>query len=168
MFQQNLLDSLQSIFGGGFNWNQLSGMGSEDIASSFAQHYDIEEQDLPAGMFQSITPEMLRGASYKTYAPQIQAQGQSFLPDLYKNLGGQAATKAKNNMMSSVCGHTHTEAYCKWFVGKRFRVFGMQVGCGVNADTYAAAYARNFKRQAIGAAVILNNGTLPINLLMPL
>ena len=82
--------------------------------------------------------------------------------------GGQAQTKAKNNLMFSVCGHTHTEAYCKWFVGKRFRVFGMQVGCGVNADTYAAAYARNFKRQAIGAAVILNNGTLPINLLMPL
>lgn len=101
MFQQNLLDSLQSIFGGGFNWNQLSGMGSEDIASSFAQHYDIEEQDLPAGMFQSITPEMLRGASYKTYAPQIQAQGQSFLPDLYKNLGGQAATKAAGGFAGS-------------------------------------------------------------------
>ena len=82
--------------------------------------------------------------------------------------GGQAQTKAKNNLMSSVCGHTHTEAYCKWFVGKRFRVFGMQVGCGVDADTYAAAYARNFKRQAIGCSVILNNGTLPINLLMPL
>ena len=82
--------------------------------------------------------------------------------------GGQAQTKAKNNLMSSVCGHTHTEAYCKLFVGKRFRVFGMQVGCGVDADTYAAAYARNFKRQAIGCSVILNNGTLPINLLMPL
>ena len=82
--------------------------------------------------------------------------------------GGQAQAKAKNNLMSSVCGHTHTEAYCKWFVGKRFRVFGMQVGCGVNADTYAAAYARNFKRQAIGCAVVLNNGTLPINLLMDL
>ena len=82
--------------------------------------------------------------------------------------GGQAQSKAKNNLMSSVCGHTHTEAYCKWFVGKRFRVFGLQVGCGVDADTYAAAYAKNFKRQAIGASVVLNNGTLPINLLMPL
>ena len=101
MFQQNLLDSLQSIFGGGLDWNQLSGMGSQDIASEFAQHYDIEEQDLPAGMFQSITPEMLRGASYKTYAPQIQAQGQSFLPDLYKNLGGQAATKAAGGFAGS-------------------------------------------------------------------
>tara|TARA_R100000963_G_scaffold16507_2_gene11648 strand:- start:958 stop:1677 length:720 start_codon:yes stop_codon:yes gene_type:complete len=82
--------------------------------------------------------------------------------------GGQAQSKAKNNLMSSVCGHTHTEAYCRWFVGKRFRVFGMQVGCGVDADTYAAAYAKNFKRQAIGCSVVLNNGTLPINLLMDL
>jgi predicted phosphodiesterase len=82
--------------------------------------------------------------------------------------GGQAQTKAKNNLMSSVCGHTHTEAYTKWFVGKRFRVFGTQVGCGVNSKSYAAAYAKNYKKQAIGCVVVLNNGTLPINLLMPL
>ena len=82
--------------------------------------------------------------------------------------GGQSASKAKNNLMSSVCGHTHTLAYTQWFVGKRFKVFGMQVGCGVDSTTYAAAYAKNFKKQAIGCAVVLNNGTLPINLLMPL
>lgn len=82
--------------------------------------------------------------------------------------GGQAQTKAKNNLMSSVCGHTHTEAYTRWYVGKRYRVFAMQVGCGVDSSTYAAAYAKNFKKQAIGCSVVLNNGTLPINLLMPL
>jgi len=82
--------------------------------------------------------------------------------------GGQAQTKAKNNLMSSVCGHTHTEAYTRWYVGKRYRVFAMQVGCGVDSTTYAAAYAKNFKKQAIGCSVVLNNGTLPINLLMPL
>ena len=54
--------------------------------------------------------------------------------------GGQAATKAKNNMMSSVCGHTHTSAYVQWFCGKRYRVFGLQSGCGVNHKSYAAAY----------------------------
>ena len=86
---------------------------------------------------------------------------------LYEHYG-QAQTKAKNNLMSSVCGHIHTEAYCRWFVGKRFRIFAMQVGCGVDCDTYAAAYAKNFKKQAIGCSVVLNNGTLPINLLMPL
>jgi predicted phosphodiesterase len=97
------------------------------------------------------------------------ASRKSFSGVLYEHgEGGQAQTKAKNNLMSSVCGHTHTEAYCKWFVGKRFKVFGMQVGCGVDASSYAAAYAKNFKKQAIGCSVVLNNGTLPINLLMPL
>ena len=82
--------------------------------------------------------------------------------------GGQAAAKAKNNLMSSVCGHTHTLAYTQWFVGKRFKVFGTQVGCGVDSTTYAAAYAKNYKKQAIGCAVILNNGKTPINLLCDL
>mgnify|MGYP000173658144 CR=1 FL=1 len=81
--------------------------------------------------------------------------------------GGQALTKAKNNMMSSVCGHTHTEAYVKWFVGKNFKVFGMQVGCGVDSKTYAAAYAKNFKKQAIGCGVVLGGHTA-INCLMNL
>jgi len=44
----------------------------------------------------------------------------------------------------------------------------MQVGCGVDSTTYAAAYAKNFKKQSIGCSVVLNNGELPINLLMTL
>lgn len=81
--------------------------------------------------------------------------------------GGQAKTKAKNNMMSSVCGHTHTEAYVVWFVGKMFRVFGMQVGCGIDWKSYAASYAKNFKKQAIGCGVVLGGHTA-INCMMEL
>ena len=81
--------------------------------------------------------------------------------------GGQAKTKAKNNMMSSVCGHTHTACYTEWLVGRNFRVFGMQVGCGVNWESYAAAYAKNFKKQAIGCGVVLGGHTA-INCLMNL
>jgi len=81
--------------------------------------------------------------------------------------GGQALTKAKNNMMSSVCGHTHTEAYVKWLVGKKFKVFACQTGCGVDSTAYATAYARNFKKQAIGVAVILG-GKTAVNELMDL
>ena len=81
--------------------------------------------------------------------------------------GGQAKSKAKNNMMSSVCGHTHTESYVIWYVGKRYRVFGMQVGCGVDWESYATAYARNFKKQAIGCGVVIGGHTA-INCLMDL
>lgn len=81
--------------------------------------------------------------------------------------GGQAKTKARNNMMSSVCGHTHTEAYVQWYVGKKYKVFGMQVGCGVDGAAYATAYARNFKKQAIGAGVVIGGHTA-VNVMMEL
>ena len=81
--------------------------------------------------------------------------------------GGTARTKAKNDMMSTVSGHIHTQAYCEWLVGRNFRVSGMQVGCGIDADSYAAAYARHFKRQAIGCGVVLGGHTA-FNCLMEL
>ena len=81
--------------------------------------------------------------------------------------GGTARTKARNDMMSTVSGHIHTQAYCEWLVGRNFKVFGMQVGCGIDASSYAAAYARNFKRQAIGCGVVLGGHTA-INCLMEL
>ena len=58
--------------------------------------------------------------------------------------GGTARTKAKNDMMSTVQGHIHTQAYTEFHVGKNFKIFGMQVGCGVNSKSYAAAYAKHF------------------------
>lgn len=70
-------------------------------------------------------------------------------------------------MMSSVGGHIHTQEYVEWMVGRKFRVFGMQVGCGVDSKSYAAAYAKNFKKQAIGCGVVLGGHTA-INCLMDL
>lgn len=81
--------------------------------------------------------------------------------------GGTARTKAKNDMQSTVQGHIHTQAYIEWMVGNNFKIFGMQVGCGVDANSYAAAYAKHFKRQAIGCGVVIGGHTA-INILMDL
>ena len=81
--------------------------------------------------------------------------------------GGTARTKSKNDMMSTVQGHIHTQAYVEWAVGRNFKVFGMQVGCGVDGGSYAAAYAKNFKKQAIGCGVVIGGHTA-INCLMDL
>ena len=70
-------------------------------------------------------------------------------------------------MQSTVQGHIHTQAYTEWMVGRNFRLFGMQVGCGVNGDSYAADYAKNFKKQVIGCGVIIGADTA-INCLMKL
>ena len=82
--------------------------------------------------------------------------------------GGTARTKCRADMMNTVQGHLHTQAYCEHYVGKKFRIFGMQVGCGINHKSYAMAYAKYGKRPAVGCGVVLNNGETPLNLLMPL
>ena len=81
--------------------------------------------------------------------------------------GGTARTKAKNDMMSTVQGHIHTQAYTEFHVGKNFKIFGMQVGCGVNSKSYAAAYAKHSRKQAIGCGVVIGGHTA-INVLMDL
>ena len=82
--------------------------------------------------------------------------------------GGTARTKCRADMMNTVQGHLHTQAYCEHYVGQNFRVFGLQTGCGIDHESYAMAYAKYGKKPAIGCAVILNNGKTPLNLLMPL
>ena len=83
-------------------------------------------------------------------------------------IGSKAHIRARKNFMSTVQGHLHTQCYTEHYVGKKFRVYGTQVGCGINHKSYAMAYAKYGKRPAVGCAVVLNNGQTPINLLMPL
>ncbi len=82
--------------------------------------------------------------------------------------GGTARSKCRADMMNTVQGHLHTQCYTEHYVGKNFRVYGTQVGCGINHKSYAMAYAKYGKRPAVACAVILNNGQTPLNLLMPL
>ena len=82
--------------------------------------------------------------------------------------GGTARTKCRADMMNTVQGHLHTQCYTEHYVGQNYRIYGTQTGCGINHESYAMAYAKYGKKPAIGCAAILNNGTLPINLLMPL
>jgi len=81
--------------------------------------------------------------------------------------GGTAKVKCKGDMMSTVQGHLHTQAYTEWFVGANFKIFGMQVGCGINHKHIAFSYAKYGKKPAIGCGVVIN-GTTAINELMEL
>jgi len=80
---------------------------------------------------------------------------------------GTARTKCRADMMKTVQGHLHTQAYCEWYVGANFKIFGMQVGCGIDHDAYAMAYAKRGKKPAIGCGVVLNSDTA-FNVLMEL
>lgn len=81
--------------------------------------------------------------------------------------GGTAKTKMKSDMQSTVQGHLHTQAYTEWNVGNEHRIFGMQVGCGIDFSSYAMAYAKRGKKPAVGCGVVLG-GDVAINVLMNL
>lgn len=81
--------------------------------------------------------------------------------------GKKAIQRAKADMQSVVQGHYHTEAYVQWAVGANFRVFGMQVGCGIDHKSYAMAYGKFGPKPAIGSGVI-KNGKIATNHLMDL
>jgi metallophosphoesterase superfamily enzyme len=72
---------------------------------------------------------------------------------------GTARTKCRADMMSTVQGHLHTQAYTEWYVGANFKIFGMQLGCGIDHDSYAMGYAKRGKKPAIGCGVIIGGHT---------
>jgi hypothetical protein len=68
--------------------------------------------------------------------------------------GSTAKTRAKNEMQSIVQGHRHTEMEVVHLTGKE-HIFGMQTGCGVDATSYAMAYAKNYKKPALGVGIVI-------------
>lgn len=72
---------------------------------------------------------------------------------------GKAHIKCRADMYSTVQGHYHTESYVQWFVGQSFKIFGMQVGCGIDHDSYAMAYAKRGKKPAISCGIVIGGHT---------
>ena len=69
--------------------------------------------------------------------------------------GGTARGKCKADLQSVVQGHLHTQLYVEYVVGRKNRVFGMQVGCGIDHEAYAFGYAKAGKKPAIGCGVVI-------------
>lgn len=85
---------------------------------------------------------------------------------LYNNVlyihgeGGTALKKAKEEMCSVVQGHSHSEGYVQLFNGGSN--FAMQVGCGIDFDSYAFAYAQRGKKPILSCGVVINNSPIII------
>jgi len=82
--------------------------------------------------------------------------------------GGTARSKANSDKFSTVQGHLHTQSYVDNQFGRDWRGFGMQVGCGIDRVTYAMAYAKNGPKPAIGCGVVLDQGSLAIQIMADL
>lgn len=81
---------------------------------------------------------------------------------LYLHGTGASGKQAAANLMmkrrrSVVIGHTHTNAGVNYHTNADSRIFGMNVGCGIDTHAYAFAYARDFAdRPVLGCGVVLD------------
>lgn len=81
---------------------------------------------------------------------------------LYKHgvgCGGKdgAINCATQERMSTVIGHQHSFGGCKYIANKRDLIFGLNVGCGIDSDTYAMKYGSTFKyRPTLGCGIVVN------------
>jgi hypothetical protein len=70
-------------------------------------------------------------------------------------------------LMSVVMGHCHAAAGIKWRANPSRRIFGMDVGCGIDDKQIAFAYGRHHQiRSMLGAGVILDG--VPYHEIMPI
>lgn len=78
-------------------------------------------------------------------------------------LGGQqpALTSAKASMLSTVCGHVHSVAGVRFTAGPDRRIFGMDVGCGVDTSHPAMNYGSNLVRKPLLGAGVVIDGKQP-------
>lgn len=61
------------------------------------------------------------------------------------------------SMQSTVQGHTHTFPGVSWNASSREAIFGLNVGCGMDVNSYAAAYGKHFKHKPVlGCGVVID------------
>lgn len=72
-----------------------------------------------------------------------------------------AINRAMQKRTSLVMGHVHAFGGVKWHTNEYDRIFGMNVGCGIDCRSYAFAYGKNFAiRPTLGCGVVID-GTNP-------
>jgi metallophosphoesterase superfamily enzyme len=111
----------------------------------------------------------ISGHWIRSYAEVLNTPGwefrEEFIYDNVKYVHGEQGTarqRARKDLISTVQGHRHSEAYIEHIVGESFHIFGMQVGCGVDRRAYAFSYAKAGNKPAISVGVVLDHGRLPI------
>jgi len=66
---------------------------------------------------------------------------------------------AQQNRQSTAIGHTHSTGAINYLVSEKDRIFGMNVGCGINRKAYTFEYGREFvKKPVIACGVVTDKG----------
>jgi predicted phosphodiesterase len=72
-----------------------------------------------------------------------------------------AMNRAKDNRQSTVIGHVHSFGGVLYSASERDLIFGLNVGCGIDVNSYAMEYGKTFaKRPTLGCGVVLDGGRI--------
>lgn len=78
-----------------------------------------------------------------------------------------AANVMQKMLMPVVMGHNHARAGVYWKANPQQRIFGMDVGCGIDVKAYQFAYGKHIKERPILACGVVLNG-VPYHEIMPI
>lgn len=112
---------------------------------------------LPKDLIKSYR-EILKAPKTWKWADQWEVDGIVF--EHGDPFSGQAAAikAAEQNMQSTVIGHVHSFAGIQYSANSRHLIFGFNVGCLIDKDAYAFAYAKKIKRKPILGCGIIKDG----------
>lgn len=104
----------------------------------------------------------------REYHEVLETPGWEFLEEITINgvnynhgEGSTARSRMKNEMQAQVQGHYHNQCYIEYNVSPIARVFGMQVGCGIDRKAYAMAYGKHFKKPVISCGTVKGKDPVP-------
>jgi predicted phosphodiesterase len=69
-----------------------------------------------------------------------------------------ALNAAKDEMKSCVIGHLHSDAGLLFWSNGLETIFGMNVGCGIDQESYAFAYAKTSRKKAVLSCGVVIDG----------
>jgi hypothetical protein len=124
----------------------------------------VEEADVPR--------KFLRSYNDIWQTPMWRWVEETIIDDVYyyHGVGSCGKTPAMNTagrmLMSTVMGHVHSVGGVHWMVGPRSRVFGMDVGCGIDDRAMQFAYGKHNKKKSVLSCGVVIDG-VPYHEIMP-
>ena len=77
--------------------------------------------------------------------------------------------RAEKNRQPTVIGHVHSHAGADYLASHRDIIWGMNVGCGINIESYAFEYGKDFPdRPLLSCGLVLDSGRIPLVVPIPL
>lgn len=75
--------------------------------------------------------------------------------------------QAQKMLMSAGIGHVHTAGGVAWLANPTRRIFGLDIGSGIDEKSLAFVYGKHFKRRAIISAAVIVDG-IPYHEIAPI